>query len=182
MNRVYKLFFIILSFIVLHLNCNAANLGWTLGPGSSLQKGDYLQSQNGKYTLIMQTDGSLVIYRVADGKVIYSMEKRGEFAVMQTDGNFVEYASNGRWLWATHTEVSTGEQRIAYLRDDGSLIISCLLPLVIAYWSSGADPDTSNTAVRYPMTVTNLGASPSAPAIPSQSENYYATPELVIKK
>lgn len=151
------------------LLCAAGNLGNGLGPGQQLAKGDYLSSQNGNYTLIMQTDGSLVIYRTSDGQKIYGMAKLGEFAVMQTDGNFVEYASNGNWIWATHTDTNTGEPRIALLRDDGSLIISCLLPLINVYWSSGADPGASSGTNQYPMNTTNLGPAPSAPTFPEPS-------------
>jgi hypothetical protein len=182
MNKIFRLIFMVLLLTSISSICNAANLGNALGTGYTLWQDDYLMSQNGKYILKMQTDGSLVLYRLSDGKALYSMAKHGQFAVMQTDGNFVEYASNGNWLWATHTNVSTGEKRIALLRDDGSLVISCQLPLVVVYWSSGADPDVNLGAVRYPMIVTNLGTPPAAPSMGTIPSDYWVPPDQVIVK
>jgi hypothetical protein len=182
MNRIVRLIFVVLSFAFTASTCCAGNLGHALGTDQTLRQGDYLTSQNGKYILAMQTDGSLVLYRQSDGKVIYRMAKYGQFAAMQTDGNFVEYNSSGNWIWATHTDVSTGEKRIALLQDNGSLIISCQMPLIVTYWSSGADTDydPGQGTGRYPPVVSNLGAAPGVPSIGNPSEAYFFPPGQVV--
>lgn len=50
----------------------------------------------------MQSDGTLVMDR-SDGSVRYAMAGGGNIAVMQNDGNFVEYDSAWRPLWRTGT-------------------------------------------------------------------------------
>lgn len=55
-----------------------------------LLKGKSLQSANGAYTLILQEDGSLVLY--SRGIALWSRRTNGRavnYAIMQTDGNFV---------------------------------------------------------------------------------------------
>ena len=44
-----------------------------LFPGETLTSGQYLESQDGKYTLIMQEDNNLVMYDVS-GKAIWHTE------------------------------------------------------------------------------------------------------------
>jgi len=80
-------------------------------PGGRLKSGAFLDS--GTVTLVMQSDGNLVLYR--DGHVgdpnwaLWASGTMGHnTAVMQGDGNFVIYPSNGVGhaglaLWATHT-------------------------------------------------------------------------------
>ena len=181
MSKIINLFFATLLFVTISLTSNAANLGTTLNTGQTLKKGDQLTSQSGAYVLKMQTDGSLVIYRLSDGAKVYGMAKRGEFATMQNDGNFVEYASNGNWIWATHTNVDSGERRIAVLQDDGNFII-CSQDRHNVYWSTGADPGYKPTGVRYPMTTSNLGTPPGIPSISTSQDDYWVKPDQVIIK
>ncbi|NHZ97581.1 hypothetical protein F2P46_17895 [Massilia sp. CCM 8734] len=104
------------------LSC-IATLGFaasTLTPNEFLVRGQYLQSPQGAYTLNMQSDGSLVMYR-NDGLVRYRMSKNGEFAVMQGDGNFVEYSKFAVPLWNTGTHGNPGEW--LSVQDDGNLVV-----------------------------------------------------------
>jgi len=66
-----------------------------------------ISASNGQYELIMQSDGSLVIYS-ASGGAIWSSGTGGHptdspYAIMQTDGNFVIYKSSGGVLYASNT-------------------------------------------------------------------------------
>jgi hypothetical protein len=88
----------------------------------------------------MQTDGNLVLYQNIKSKspqdtgvpVWSSLTQgnRGAYAKMQTDGNLVVYAPNGRDLWHSHTFNHTGASLI--MTDDGSALILDWQPT----WSS----------------------------------------------
>jgi subtilisin family serine protease len=72
--------------------------------GQGLNPGQFLRSQNGLYTLIMQDDGNLVLYDTA-GQPLWHTNTwgyPGAYAIFQDDGNFVIYL--GSWpLWHTNT-------------------------------------------------------------------------------
>lgn len=109
-----------------------------LSANSTLQNGQYIQSLQGKYKLIMQTDGSLVMYR-SDGSIRYSMKKYGWIAVMQADGNFVEYNGAMSPIWATNT--AGNPNSILAIQDDGNLVVySPSGPI----WSIGAEVSFGN--------------------------------------
>ncbi|MGW2402544.1 hypothetical protein ACWCYY_38960 [Kitasatospora sp. NPDC001664] len=84
-----------------------------LMPGQRLESGSSLNA--GSTTLVMQTDGNLVLYLVAtDGSRIQALwssrtwNNPGAYATMQTDGNFVVYRqgggpTTGGGLWSTST-------------------------------------------------------------------------------
>ena len=57
-----------------------------------LYQGQRVLSDNGRYFLIMQTDGNLVMYR-NDGAVRFATYRFGHREVMQGDGQFVEYTA-----------------------------------------------------------------------------------------
>ncbi|UGQ47057.1 hypothetical protein [Massilia endophytica] len=94
-------------------------------------------STNGRYTLIMQNDGSLVMYR-SDGSVRYSMEKYGYYAKMRSDGNFVELNRNNAIIWQTKT--NNGLNNFLLVQDDGNLVVYTPGPSSWAVWSIGVDP------------------------------------------
>ncbi|MGW8955860.1 hypothetical protein [Streptomyces sp. NPDC055709] len=80
-----------------------------IAPGTTLRAGWWTQ---GPYTrLVMQGDGNLVMYRLRDGRAIWSTHtpsNPGAYAIMQNDGNLVIYTSTGGpgkggALWATGT-------------------------------------------------------------------------------
>ncbi|MCE3605809.1 hypothetical protein LXA47_19690 [Massilia sp. P8910] len=112
-----------------------------MGHYENLQKGQYLQSAGGAYSLMMQTDGSLVMYR-RDGTVRYRMGKHGQFAAMQGDGNFVLYSAFNEKLWQTNTANQGGMYIEIY--DDGNLRIMPLGPVNFAVWEIGAENINEN--------------------------------------
>jgi hypothetical protein len=66
-------------------------------------------ARNGRYELVLQNDGNMVLY----GESRQWVWQSGTYgqpayrATMQSDGNFVIYNKEGRWLWQTHTYNST---------------------------------------------------------------------------
>jgi hypothetical protein len=153
-----KLFSLLYFISILIANANAADI---LKNGEMLINDGYISSPNGKYKLIMQIDGSLVMYR-NDGSIRYAMEKRGNYAIMQNDGNFVQYRGASTPIWDTGTWGNTMASSTTLYRlvitDDGNLLvvqesISPMMVVARTLWEIGPDkspPPTSNPAV-YPM-------------------------------
>lgn len=134
-------------------------------PNQSISNNGLITSPNGKYSLIMQSDGSLVMYR-ADGSVRYRMAKYGKIAIMQTDCNFVEYSSatpdTSSAIWSSGTYNQCPALGSLVIHDDGDLSIDWANPefgMAGSVWGIGADP-TPVASVQYPMQQTL----PSAPA------------------
>ena len=158
-------FILIVSFYFPH----AAYSGDTLQQGVVLQNNGLISSSNGRYSLIMQSDGSLVLYR-SDGSVFRSMAKHGSHAVLLPNGRFVEYAGSSE-IWSSGAGFSV-YQYPAYslvLQNDGGLNIywsssPSYPPLVALMWSLDADPEyaASQSGVRYPQTILSPpGAKPT---------------------
>lgn len=99
-----------------------------LNPGEFLVRSDatglsQLLSANGKYQLILQPDGNLVLYRSHDHKALWATGTNGKAvknAVMQSDGNFVLYGFNEP-LWASNTNNKPGSFLV--MQDDGNAVI-----------------------------------------------------------
>ncbi len=118
----------------------------SIEPGQGLVAGQSYASCDGRFTLAMQTDGNLVLYRDGAGAMWASntYQSDGYVAVMQGDGNFVLYGHHSNPLWASGTNGHDG----AYLalQDDGNLVVYA--PGGHPLWASG----------------TNLPAPPPAPS------------------
>jgi hypothetical protein len=122
--------------------CAAIAPAWagnSLSGGMRLERGQSLPSTQGKYSLAMQTDGNLVMYR-NDGTVRYRMGSNGLFAVMQTDGNFVEYNGMMAAVWNTGTWNNPGS--ILAIQDDGNLVVYS--PSGTPLWNIGAEPEAKD--------------------------------------
>jgi len=71
---------------------------------------DYLQSDNGEFKLIYQTDGNLVLYNSSNAAV-WASNTNGQPAwrtYMQPDGNLVVYSAEGQAIWASNTNGNAG--------------------------------------------------------------------------
>ena len=83
----------------------------------------YLTSSDGRYTLTLQRDGNLVLYRVSPRAPLWDSETDGDVATratLQGDGNFVVYGP-GRPLWDSETD---GERIArAILQNDGNFVL-----------------------------------------------------------
>lgn len=93
----------------------------TLRTNQYINPGQYIESANTKYILIMQGDGNLVEY--GDGqRVIWNSRTGGNpgaFAVFQWDGNLVVYSANWRPLWASGVRYNANS---FVLQTDGNLV------------------------------------------------------------
>ena len=95
----------------------------TLAAGQTLANNHYLTSKNGRYRLVQQADGNLVLYDASsDYKALWANDRfgTGHQTVMQTDGNLVVYRS-GRAVWDTHTD-RFGPAKLV-VQDDGNIVV-----------------------------------------------------------
>lgn len=93
----------------------------TLKSDEQLTKGQFLTSNNGRYQLILQEDGNLVLYEVK--RALWSSRTNGKAVsrcVMQSDGNLVIYGFN-KAIWASRTDGNAGAYLI--VQDDGNVVI-----------------------------------------------------------
>jgi hypothetical protein len=110
----------------------------TLGPDDSLQPGDQRVSADGRFVLVFQGDGNLVLYQ--GGEALWNTQTSGSTAslvVMQGDGNLVMYDGGGGVHWSSNTWGNPG----AWLtvQSDGNLVI---------YSAGGSPLWSSNTCCR----------------------------------
>ncbi|MGI8277354.1 M12 family metallopeptidase [Bacillus mycoides] len=97
--------------------------GDRLHPGEDLKPHEALISSNGKYALVMQRDGNLVLYPVGSINALWSSGTYGKTVsevILQNDGNFVMYGE-GQALWSTNTYGHT----VAWIavQNDGNVVI-----------------------------------------------------------
>lgn len=114
--------------ILMSLNASAASYSTTIYAPNGLYQGDTLISANGKYRLMLQHDGNLVVSRIADNAVIWANYAFGTtLVVVQPDGNFVAYNTSTNptaavWNSGTWGQAGTGPSPVhLVLYDDGSL-------------------------------------------------------------
>ena len=97
-------------------SCGAINAGHGLGPGKSVKSCD------GRFELIMQADGNVVLYE--GSKALWATGTNGQGGyvfIMQSDGNLVLYDAYQHPLWASNTYRDTGD-RLA-IQNDGNLVV-----------------------------------------------------------
>jgi hypothetical protein len=99
-----------------------------------LSEGEALFSQNGRFFLIMQLDGNLVLYRDA-WVPLWSTSTfgSGNRALFQVDGNLVVYRSDWGSLWASHSNGHWGGDLI--VENDGNLVIRDVTGKTV--WTTG---------------------------------------------
>lgn len=101
--------------------------------GQGLLAGQSLVSCDGRYTMIMQLDGNLVIYD--EGAPIWASNTVNQPAaevVLRADGNFVLYARDASVLWKSGSKTSTDVA--AYLQGDGNFVIYDTMGPIFATW------------------------------------------------
>ena len=95
--------------------------------GEMLHSGDYLKSNNGEYTLRLETDGTLVIYKGTEinWKSAKLNPGTGPYRLkMQRDSNLVIYDSTNTGVSVTSTfNQGTPDEAHLYLRDNGKLVV-----------------------------------------------------------
>ena len=95
----------------------------SISTNALLRNGHELKSLNGRYKLVMQNDGNLVIY-CGGSKPIWASHTHGirirDGMVLQTDGNLVLYRSDGRAVWSSGTYNKEVDRFV--LQDDGNFV------------------------------------------------------------
>lgn len=94
-----------------------------LAPDQALYANESVTSCNGRFSLVMQGDGNVVLYENG-GAALWNSQTHGtagQVVVMQSDGNFVLYDGAGKAVWHTGTHGHPG----AALRveEDGNVVI-----------------------------------------------------------
>ncbi|MGB3463942.1 MAG: hypothetical protein WBA74_01675 [Cyclobacteriaceae bacterium] len=95
---------------------------WRLVPGEQLFRGQFRTSRDGRFKLILQTDGNLVLYQGSLALWNSATHYRGVVrAAMQTDGNLVLYDNANRAKWATNTSGRAGSW--LNIQNDGNVVL-----------------------------------------------------------
>lgn len=138
----------------------AVTYGNTLNAGQTMGSGDNLLTNNGYYSLAMQSDGNLVIYRLAGESAtpLWSTGRAGTYSyvAMQNDGNLALYNSNNAWSWTSKTGGRTVDSRYKLvLQENGELDIYDPSNKIIWYAnrSAGTCSPTQTTFSAWPIYV-----------------------------
>jgi Domain of unknown function (DUF1906) len=107
----------------------------TIQPGEGLVNGETYSSCDGRFSLAMQTDGNLVLYRNGAGATWASNTagSDGYAAIMQGDGNFVLYGHHSNALWNSGTNGHDGATLA--VQTDGNLVVYA--PGAKPVWDTG---------------------------------------------
>ena len=93
-----------------------------LHAGRTLRAGSWLASPNGRYRLVMQNDGNLVLYW--ETHAIWASNTRhhgGDFATLQGDGNFVIYSGHHA-IWASGSDRGGNSAYILSVQNNGNVV------------------------------------------------------------
>jgi GH25 family lysozyme M1 (1,4-beta-N-acetylmuramidase) len=96
----------------------------SIEPGHGLGRGESVKSCDGRFELVLQTDGNLVEYLDGSFGALWSSGTSGTdgfAAVMQSDGNFVLYGARSNALWDSHTSGHGGASLA--VQTDGNMVI-----------------------------------------------------------
>ncbi|MFI5528769.1 hypothetical protein ACIA8O_09460 [Kitasatospora sp. NPDC051853] len=110
--------------------------GTTIPSGRTLRAGDTVESRVAR--LVMQPDGNLVLYSRSTGNSRWhsgTWGNEGASATMQSDGNLVVRAADGRALWASGTW--THRNARAVVQDNLDFVLYS--PAAKPVWASGTD-------------------------------------------
>jgi len=118
-------------------------------PDQRLLVDQKLVSNNGWFELRLFNDGGLAVVRVQRSQAVWASPSNpgqaGYFAVMQTDGNFVAYTSQGVAYWASNTDGNPGAFLV--LEADGNLVVRGTGNQ--ALWASSSGQDLLSPTIRY---------------------------------
>jgi hypothetical protein len=114
--------------------CPTAQTCATLTANQYLGADQSLTSCDGRFRLILQGDGNLVLYQGGTPLWASNTVNSGAVrAILQGDGNFVLYTAAGAPVWASDTAGNSGATLV--LRDDGDVVIDSAAGTVL--WSTG---------------------------------------------
>lgn len=133
----------------------------TLTAGQKLVRGESITSNNGAYSLTLQSDGNLVLS--ARGQALWASSTDGQDVVraeVQPDGNFVLYTSE-KPVWHTNTK---GKKNVRLVvQDDRNLVLYSGDGVAWATHTETDNPPPPAPAEEKP-------AAPAAAAAPEHSE------------
>ena len=113
---------VLLSTLVLGLGpASAVSPPSTLHAGQSLGTGGELVSAQGRYRLVLQSDGNLVISTKAGHVTWSSGTSTATSLSVQSDGNVTLRASSGAVVWTTKSAATAGATLA--MQDDGNLVL-----------------------------------------------------------
>lgn len=117
--------------------------GGLLKSGEALNYGQQLVSPNGVYTLVMQTDGNLVLYKdgVTAKWATYTQNKNGYKTVMYK--NLLVQDGGGANVWSTNISMNAFYDDVNYLnvQDDGNVVVYGHTPIwANRMWRDGDNP------------------------------------------
>jgi uncharacterized protein YkwD len=147
----------------------------TLFSGQSLYPGQSLQSNNQLHTLMMQTDGNVVLYD-RNSQPLWATNTGGlitprEF-IMQTDGNLVLYDKEGCPKWASQTYGNPGA--FFNIQDDGNLVVyrygAQAETAENALWAAGSNDWAGQPPTGSPGSSNGGAGQPSGDGIPTGDE------------
>ncbi|WP_444897451.1 hypothetical protein [Microbulbifer sp. SSSA005] len=182
-------------FSTLLIICGQANAKNTLEPGTWLQSGEKLVSNNGRFELIMQTPGNLVLYKVGTNS---STGERWQTALWATrtggnpgnpgakafmqrsNGQLVVYTADNKPLWVSGTAKTANKDTRLFLMDTGNLVL--LKPDGTPIWHTDTGPKECKTenvhmwggSIQYGVTFpSEQSCKAYVPLLPS-SDKYWA--------
>lgn len=94
-----------------------------LNPGDQLTQGQLIRSADGRFIVVMQGDGNLVLYyyNVPLWSSVTCCNSAINRAIMQGDGNLVLYDTGNAAHWSSNTHGYNGSY--AVIQDDGNFVI-----------------------------------------------------------
>jgi hypothetical protein len=93
-----------------------------MNPGRTLATGGSVTSCDGRFTLVIQSDGHLVLYKAGVGAIWWNnVFGSGHVLAMQTDGHLVVYNGAGQPVWYTGTNGNNGA--MLFVQNDGNVVI-----------------------------------------------------------
>lgn len=95
-----------------------------LTDGQNMTTCEFIQSADGRFTLLEQCNGDLVLYGPGYSTMWHSNTANygGASLAMQTDGNLVIYApNNGPAIWSTGTGGNSGDSLV--VQNDGNVVL-----------------------------------------------------------
>ncbi|GAA3916611.1 hypothetical protein GO495_19660 [Chitinophaga oryziterrae] len=94
-----------------------------LNPGDQLTQGQLIRSTDGRFIVVMQGDGNLVLYyyNVPLWSSVTCCNSAINRAIMQGDGNLVLYDTGNAAHWSSNTHGYDGSY--AVIQDDGNFVI-----------------------------------------------------------
>jgi Alpha-lytic protease prodomain len=93
-----------------------------MNPGRVLPTNGSVTSCDGRFTLVIQGDGHLVLYQAGVGAIWWNnVFGSGHVLAMQTDGHLVVYNGAGQPVWYTGTNGNNGA--MLFVQNDGNVVI-----------------------------------------------------------